>query len=123
MKIIIDTHIFLWVLSDPKRIDKGKRVEIETLSNIVYVSSISIAEIMIKASIGKLICNFDPVEMAKKSGFEILDFNGEDALLLKDMPFYHKDPFDRMLIAQSIANDYPIVTNDKKFQQYDCRLI
>ena len=123
MKIIIDTHIFLWVLSDPKRINKTRRVEIETLSNIVYVSSITIAEIMIKASIGKLNCNFNPVELAKKSGFEILDFNGEDALLLKDMPFHHKDPFDRMLIAQSIANDYPIVTDDTKFKEYECRLI
>jgi PIN domain nuclease of toxin-antitoxin system len=123
MKIIIDTHIFLWVLADPKHIDKGRRAEIETLSNIVYVSSISIAEIMIKSSIGKLNCDFNPVEMAQRSGFEILDFNGEDALLLKNMPFHHKDPFDRMLIAQSIANNYAIITDDKKFKNYDCKII
>ena len=123
MRLIIDTHIFLWALSDPKRISKDKLAEIEMQANIVYVSSISIAEVMIKASIGKLDVRFDPVKMAEKCGFESLDFCSEDALLLKDMPFHHRDPFDRMLIAQSIANKYPLVTDDPKFQPYDCRLI
>ena len=61
--------------------------------------------------------------MVEKSGFEALDFRSEDALLLKDMPFHHRDPFDRMLIAQSLANQYPIVTDDQAFRAYDCRLI
>lgn len=123
MRLIIDTHIFLWTLSDPKRIHRNHLAEIETHANIVYVSSISIAEMMIKASIGKLKVSFDPMEMVKQSGFEFLDFRSEDALLLKDMPFHHRDPFDRMLIAQSMANQYPIVTDDGRFQAYDCRLI
>lgn len=123
MKIIIDTHIFLWALSDPNQINNNKRIEIETLANVIYVSSISIAEIMIKTSLGKLNCNFNPVKLAEKSGFEMLPFKGKDALLLKDMPFYHKDPFDRMLIAQNISNNYPIITNDKNFLQYECKVI
>ncbi len=123
MRIIIDTHIFLWALSDPKRIDKDKLAEIETQANIVYVSSISIAEIMIKASLGKLDVAFNPVEMAEKCGFESLEFRGEDALLLRDLPFHHRDPFDRMLIAQSLVNQYPILTNDREFQAYDCKLM
>lgn len=123
MKIIIDTHIFLWALADPRRISKEKLAEIERQANIVYVSSISIAEISIKASIGKLDISFDPVEMVEQCGFESLDFRSEDALLLQDMPFHHKDPFDRMLIAQSIENKYPIVTDDPKFRAYGCKLI
>ena len=123
MRLIIDTHIFLWTLADPKRIHRDQRAEIETHANIVYVSSISIAEVMIKASIGKLDVRFDPLEMVEKCGFESLDFRSEDALLLKDMPFHHRDPFDRMLIAQSMANQYPIVTDDHKFEAYDCRLV
>ncbi|MCI5122277.1 MAG: PIN domain nuclease, partial [Candidatus Electrothrix sp. AUS4] len=55
--------------------------------------------------------------------FEQLDFRGQDALLLKEMPFHHKDPFDRMLIAQSIANGYYLMTEDSKFSAYDCRLL
>jgi PIN domain nuclease of toxin-antitoxin system len=123
VRIIIDTHIFLWALSEPKRIHEDKLAEIETQANIVYVSSISIAEIMIKSSLGKLDVAFNPVEMVEKCGFEGLDFRGEDAQLLKDLPFHHRDPFDRMLIAQSLANQYPIVTDDREFQSYDCKLL
>jgi PIN domain nuclease of toxin-antitoxin system len=123
VRIIIDTHIFLLALSDPERIPKDKLAKIETQANIVYVSSISIAEIMIKTSLGKLDVAFNPVEMVEKCGFESLDFRGEDALLLRDLPFHHRDPFDRMLIAQSLGNQYPIVTNDAGFQAYDCKLI
>jgi len=123
VKIILDTHIFLWALSEPEKLDKKQRAGLESLSNSLYISSISIAEIMIKASIGKFNIDFDPLSLAVESGFEMLDFTGEDALLLKDMPFHHKDPFDRMLIAQSITNNYPVMTNDSKFSLYTCRII
>ena len=123
MKIILDTHIFLWALSDPERISPDNIVEIETLANTIYVSSISIVEIMIKSSLHKLNISFDPIKMVENSGFEFLDFKAKDALLLKEMPFYHKDPFDRMLIAQSIANKYRIMSDDSKFKLYDCKLV
>jgi len=123
VKIIIDTHIFLWSLASPSRIAAQKRKELETPTNIIYVSSISIAEIMIKASIGKLAITFDPKEMALQSGFELLDFTSQAALYLKDLPFHHKDPFDRMLICQSLCHKYPLMTDDKKIEQYDCKTL
>jgi len=123
MNIIIDTHIFLWALSSPSRINGHQRDELETATNTVYVSSVSIAEIMIKSSLGKLPIDFDPVDMAERSGFDLLDFSGRDALPLKDMPFHHKDPFDRMLIAQSISRAFSIITNDTKFSLYKCKLL
>ena len=123
MKIIIDTHIFLWALSAPSKISKQKLRELESLVNIIYVSSITVAEIMIKASIGKLEIDFDPVEMATQSGFELLDFSGEDAVLLRDLPFHHNDPFDRMLIAQSLSKEYPIMTDDNKIKVYECQVL
>ena len=122
MNIIIDTHIFLWALSDPLRLSDAKRSALEDLSNTIYVSAVTIAELMIKTSIGKLEINFNPVEMAKESGFALLSFSSESALLLKDMPFHHKDPFDRMLIAQSLADNYPIMTQDPKIAQYSCQV-
>ena len=123
MKIIIDTHMYLWALSEPDKISEARRSALEDLSNTIYVSAVSIAEIMIKASLQKLPIDFDPVALAKESGFRLLDFSAEAALLLKDMPFHHKDPFDRMLIAQSIANRYPIMTEDPKIGLYDCQVI
>ena len=123
MKLLLDTHIFLWALSDPSKIDKGRRDQIELLSNTIYVSSISVTELMIKSSLGKLTIDFDVVEMIEKSGFEQLDFTANDALKLKEMPFHHKDPFDRMLIAQATANGFFIMSDDNKFSLYDCKLI
>ncbi len=123
MKILIDTHIFLWALADPQRLSEKQRTEIESPTNIIYLSAISIAEIMIKASLKKLDIQFDPLEEAKRCGFEILDFSGRDALWLGTLPFHHKDPFDRMIIAQSLTTRIPIMTEDHKFKSYDCRLV
>ena len=123
MKIIIDTHIFLWAISEPDKLTTHKRQEIERLSNIIYVSAISIVELMIKSSIGKLQIDFDPLAIAEESGFELLDFSAEDALALKEMPFYHKDPFDRMLISQAINRKFALMSDDGKFEKYGCRLL
>jgi PIN domain nuclease of toxin-antitoxin system len=78
---------------------------------------------MIKSSLGKLKFSFNPVEKAIESGFEFLDFRAGDAILLGALPFHHRDPFDRMLVAQSINNNYPLVSNDKKLSSYKCRII
>ncbi len=123
MKIILDTYIFLWALSDPEKISPDNLLEIETHANTIYVSSISIAEMMIKSSLHKLVIMFNPIEMVEKSGFELLNFSARDAVLLKEMAFHHKDPFDRMLIAQSMANKYHIMSDDSRFKLYDCRTI
>ena len=123
MRIIIDTHIFLWSLAAPDRIAANKRDELESLANTIYVSSITVAELMIKASLGKLQIDFDPIDYTEQTGFQPLNFSAEDAVLLKDLPFHHRDPFDRMLIAQSIAQKTRIMSDDRKFAMYDCALI
>lgn len=123
MKVLLDTHIFLWAISDPKKLPPTYRKILESLANECLVSAICISEIMIKSSIGKLDCHFDPVQEAKEAGFELLPFVGEDALPLKELPFHHRDPFDRMLIAQSLSRSIPIMACDEKFTAYECRLI
>jgi PIN domain nuclease of toxin-antitoxin system len=123
VNVIIDTHVFLWALSHPEKLGENRQAELQTPLNRVFVSAVSITEIMIKASLGKLAVNFDPVEMAQESGFELLEFSPRDALPLGALPFHHKDPFDRMLIAQSIARGYHLMTDDQKFSAYDCKLV
>ena len=83
----------------------------------------SIAELMIKKSIGKLDFNFDPLEMAESMGVEILAFTGSDALQLETLPLHHKDPFDRMIISQALANEFSMLSYDSKFRLYQCKLI
>lgn len=123
MKILIDTHIYLWMLSSPEKLNETRRYELESPANEVFLSAISIAELMIKHVIGKIEIRFDPIEMAEKIGLEVLSFSGEEALLLGELPLHHKDPFDRMLIAQSMTNSFSLMTDDTKFLSYDCLLI
>ena len=82
MDIIIDTHIFLWIVSEPEKLSPLKTDIIKTPTNTIFVSSITFIEIMIKVSIGKLKIDFDPIDIAKKSGFKILDFSGVRVFLI-----------------------------------------
>ncbi|WP_353662865.1 type II toxin-antitoxin system VapC family toxin [Hydrogenimonas sp. SS33] len=122
MKVLLDTHIFLWAVAEPEKLSKRQVEFLERPSNILYVSAVTIAEIMIKNSIGKLQIAFDPVEIAKESGFELLEFSAEDARILGEFPYHHRDPFDRMLIAQAMQRNLPIMSDDGKFASYDCKL-
>jgi len=122
MNILIDTHIFIWLLKTPRKISP-EHIKILKSPHIFFLSSISIAEMMIKSSIGKLDVDYDPVEMAEKSGLKLLDFSAEDARLLQTLPMHHRDPFDRMLISQCITRDCSMMTNDGKFGLYSCSLV
>jgi PIN domain nuclease of toxin-antitoxin system len=123
MHIIIDTHLFLWLLYEPKKVSKKHLKYLKDLDNTLYLSSISVAEIMIKKSLGNLDVEFDLFEVTQKMGLEMLDFDAKSALLLGILPFHHRDPFDRMIISQSLANKYKIITNDNKFSFYECELL
>ena len=123
MKLLLDTHIFLWALSENNRLSKKQIFAMEDPMNTVYVSSIVIAEIVIKASLGKLELGFDPIDAMEISGFETLDFSAKDALLLKDLPFHYRDPFDRMQITQAISRKLIIATQDSIIGQYDCQIL
>ena len=123
MRILIDTHIYLWMLSYPEKLDDVRRYELESSANEVFFSAISIAELMIKQSLGKLEIQFDPLEMTAKMGLEILGFSSDDAMILGRLPFHHKDPFDRMLIAQALKNKLSLMSDDSKLRPYDCRIV
>ncbi len=123
MKILLDTHIFLWMLTSPERLNDKRRYELETPANEVFLSAMSIAELMIKHTIAKIHIEFDPVEMARQMRIEILSFSGDHAMLLGKMPLHHKDPFDRMIIAQAIVDRLPLMSDDPKFPAYNCKII
>ena len=123
MRILVDTHIFIWAVATPERLSSGKRSELESRANVIHLSSVSIAEIMIKASLHKLRFDHDVIACAQRLGFEPLDFSAADAVLLKDLPFHHRDPFDRMLIAQSIARNIRLMSDDRRFADYGCNLM
>lgn len=123
MRILADTHVFIWALTSPQRLSPARRGELESRANTVYLSSISVAEIMIKASLDRFRFDHDPIACAERLGFELLDFSATDAVLLKKLPFFHRDPFDRMLIAQSLSRKIKLMTDDRWFGSYDCDLV
>ena len=118
MKLLLDTCIVIWILADSSELKKKSRTSILDAS-VCYVSAISVAEIEIKRSLGKLEIPTDFVDKIKKSGIESLPFKIEEAQILGTLPYYHKDPFDRMLISQAIGSNLTILTDDKTFKRYN----
>jgi PIN domain nuclease of toxin-antitoxin system len=120
-RLLLDTHVFLWWLSDDSRLGETSRQAISNPRNQVYVSAASTWEISIKKSTGKLVAPEDMDAIVECEGFDKLPitlFHGDQAGLLPD---HHKDPFDRMLVAQAQSNGLVIVTNDEKITQYNIR--
>jgi PIN domain nuclease of toxin-antitoxin system len=111
------------MLSSPEKLKKTRCYELESPANEVLLSAISIVELMIKSSIGKINIEFDPLEMAEKMQVDILDFSGLHAIALGKLPPHHKDPFDRMIIAQAYTDKLVLMSDDYKFSQYNIKII
>ena len=118
MDILVDTHIFLWLAVSPQKISKKNLKILQDRKNRLYLSAMSIAELMIKQSIGQIDIPFDVLEACERMGLELLDFDALSALKLANLPMHHKDPFDRMLIAQAITRTLTFCTVDEKMQNY-----
>ena len=124
MKILIDTHIFLWLANDSlEKMNRHSLAEVYSSNNQIYISSLSIAEIMIKVSIGKMDFNHDILGVLEDMDIAILDFDAQSALRLATLPFHHRDPFDRMIISQALTGKLTIFSVDRKFKLYDCKLL
>lgn len=122
MRLLLDTNVLLWSATDPDRLDKNARDAIEDGANDVLVSVVSAWEIAIKQSIGKLDLpkpaeNWLP-EVIRRSGFEIAELDITAALRVRALPWHHRDPFDRFLIAQALEHGYTLVTGDPIVASY-----
>lgn len=112
MRLLLDTHVFLWVVADDKKLSKDARKLILDADD-VFVSSASIWEASIKAGLGKLDVDVKLlVEEIAKSGFSELPVRASHAVRVRDLPDIHRDPFDRLLIAQAMTEPLLLVTYD-----------
>ncbi len=126
MKLLLDTHILLWYLDDNANLSTPQRVQIEDRRNQVAVSAVSLWEITIKVSIGKLelIDDITTVENTlRQQGIEILPIQTAHLQQLLSLPFHHRDPFDRLIIAQALAEEMTLVSNDSAFSAYPVSLL
>ena len=122
MRLLLDTHIFLWAISDYDRLGARVRAAIEDSANSVFVSPASTWEIAIKWRAGKLELPLPPDDMLPagiaRSNFAALPIHFEHTFAAANLPAHHSDPFDRMLIAQAIIENATLVTVDKKIKRY-----
>ena len=119
MKILADSHVLLRWLDDPKRITLPARALIADPANVVFFSAASIWEIGLKAGKGKLRIDGDVVAALQSDGFEPLSITMAHAARSLTLPDTHGDPFDRMLIAQALADSLVLATRDRLILQYD----
>jgi PIN domain nuclease of toxin-antitoxin system len=124
MNLLLDTHAFLWAIDNSPKLSQMARDAIVNGNNIVFVSAATAWEIAIKKAIGKLkIPNGDYLEELKLHRFIPLDITTEHALAVENLPPHHKDPFDRMLIAQAHVESLTLVTRDPRIKAYAVQFI
>ncbi|MDR2233750.1 MAG: type II toxin-antitoxin system VapC family toxin [Tannerella sp.] len=122
-KLMLDTHVLLWAIGDSDKLSPQIAEQINDMNNEVFVSAISLWEIVLKQSIGKLELNFaveDILMYCKQLGFYLMPLKPLEVFGFLKLPQKknHKDTFDRMIICQCIANDYVLVSKDEKMAEY-----
>ena len=123
MNLLLDTHVLIWVFdSNPTLSDDAKRV-IADGQNLVFVSAVTAWEIAIKRAAGKLRVSGDYKKGLQQYRFIPLDIKTEHALEVEYLPPHHKDPFDRLLIAQAKLDNLTLVTRDVSMQSYGIPII
>ncbi len=124
MKLLLDSHTLLWALLEPERLSPNARTLIGDPENQIIVSYTSLWEITVKVAKGKLTVpgsSVNPIlRESRDLGFQFLAFKEEHLAALESLPTFadHKDPFDRMLVAQAIVEGLPLLTADTKMPRY-----
>ena len=125
MKVLLDTNTFLWALSAPEKLSLAARNAVASSERFLSVASIW--EVLIKVRIGKLPLpvpagNYLTAKMSA-NGVSVLSIRLEHVLQIEKLQLHHRDPFDRMLIAQGLQEGWPIITSDPVFKKYPIRVI
>jgi PIN domain nuclease of toxin-antitoxin system len=118
MKLLIDTQILLWSLMKPKKLSGLGRELVSAPENTVFLSAVSMWEIRIKESIGKLQLPLKFAEQVAELGFEDLPLTTQHTEWLRELPLLHRDPFDRILIAQAKAEGLKLLSADSRLAEY-----
>ncbi len=127
MNVLVDTHVWIWSLASPDRLSPESRSLLSSSRNVVYLSAASAWELAIKAALGKIelpepVETYVPTRMARQ-GLTALPITHAHALRVSTLPPHHRDPFDRLLIAQALVERLPILTADAVFDRYDVEII
>jgi len=124
VNLLLDTHVYLWWLVDSPRLGAPAREAMSDPGTLVHVSAVSLWEISIKESLGRLDVarDVDLVDEIERSGFVELAVRGYHGVRAGRLPPRHDDPFDRMLVAQAELEGLTLITADRELEQYDVKL-
>lgn len=127
MRVLLDTNVFLWWIGKDERLSPLAVATIESLDNDIYLSAVSVTELAIKSSIGRLRITGDLrqfiYQQVELQGFLPLDLTFEHAVSVESLPLLHRDPFDRLLVAQAKSEQIPILASDPAIAGYDLEVI
>lgn len=124
MRILLDTHTLLWALGTPKRLPKRVAAAIRDPANDVFVSAVSTWEITIKAAIGKIEADVADIAAAiEPAGCVELPVTVAHTLCLRGLPPHHRDPFDRLLVAQAVCDGLVLASRDPVFRAYEVEIL
>lgn len=123
MNYLLDTHVFLWTVGDPKRLGKKAAAAIRDTNHAVFVSAVTSVEIAVKSALGKLEAPEDLEDEIGFRGFSHLPLQYRHGVGLRSLPLHHLDPFDRMLITQAMLEGLTIITHDRKFEAYPVEIL
>jgi PIN domain nuclease of toxin-antitoxin system len=123
MRLMLDTHVLLWWRDAARPLSRRARAEIADASNEIVVSIVSLWEITIKRALGKISFPDDLEVVLQEERFTLLSISFQHLRALEALPHLHRDPFDRLLLAQSLAERLPILSIDRRFAAYGATLI
>jgi PIN domain nuclease of toxin-antitoxin system len=123
MRLLLDTHVLLWWMFEHPRLTPDLKSLVADESNTILVSGVSAFEISTKQALGKLDAPDDLDGQVEASGFTALPLTIRHGLAAGRLPLHHRDPFDRLLVAQAQCDDLTLVTADRKLLAYDVRRI
>jgi len=127
MKLLLDTHALIWLISGDSKLSEPAKEAFLNQDNKLYLSKVSLWEITIKISLGKLVLAKHWLTAIEKemisNGIQWLEIEIDHCKTLADLPFHHRDPFDRLLISQAISESMSIVSIDREFSHYPLDII
>lgn len=123
MRFLVDTHALLWALGEPSTLSRQARDALADPSNLIVVSSASLWECAIKASIGKLDLPEDFFHSVPVAGYEVMPIRIFHLNVYRTLPMHHRDPFDRMLVAQARAEALILISRDPDIAKYDVAVL
>ena len=127
MNILLDTHSFIWLDKESMKMSEVAREAVADSQNTLFLSLVSVWEIQIKVQLSKLVLQADLEQILEEQQAEnnlrILPIEVSHAIVVGQLPLYHKDPFDRALIAQAMVENLPVITVDPEFKDYGVELL